>query len=182
MITGRGRFNLYLLAALVAVVACGCRTHKDNKNKVYATIRIHLEAGPQDTDREVQVPIYRAQPVQLLVQNEPFLTEGQVASAKVVDALGGFDLQVQFDRQGTWLLQQYSANNRGRHFALFSEFGEPGKKGKEGRWLAAPVFSTLNTSGLIQFTPDASREEADQIALGLNNIAKKNQADLKWAN
>ena len=177
MITGRGRFNLYLLLALTAVLACGCRTHKDSKDKLLATLRVHLEGGPQDTDRSIQIPLYRAHPFQLLVQNEAFLTEAQVASAKVVDALGGFDLQIQFDRQGTWLLQQYSANNRGKRFALFSQFGQ---KGKDARWLAAPEFSRMISDGLIQFTPDATREEADQIAAGLNNIAKKNQADQKW--
>jgi hypothetical protein len=177
MITGRDRFNLYLLAALVAVTACGCRTHKDPKAKELATLRIHLEAGPQDTGRSIQVPIYRAQPIQFQVQNEPFITELQVASAKVVDVLGGFDLQIQFNHQGTWLMQQYSANNRGRHFAVFTQFGE---KGKKTRWLAAPEFSMLITDGLIQFTPDASREEAEEIAIGLNNTAKKNEKDAPW--
>ena len=177
MITGRGRFNLYLLAALVAVVACGCRTHKDPKAKLLANLRVHLEAGPQDAGRSIQVPIYRAHPFQLQVQNEPFLTELQVASAKVVDALGGFDLQIQLNHQGTWLMQQYSANNRGRHFAIFTQFGE---KGKQSRWLAAPEFSMLITDGLIQFTPDASRAEADEIAIGLNNAAKKNEKDSPW--
>jgi hypothetical protein len=177
MITGRGRFNLYLLAALVAVVACGCRTHKDPKAKEFATLRVHLEAGPQDAGRSIQVPIYRAHPFQLQVQNEPFLTEVQVASAKVVDVLGGFDLQIQLNHQGTLLLQQYSADNRGRHFAIFTQFGE---KGKESRWLAAPEFSMLISDGLIQFTPDASREEADEIAIGLNNAAKKNEKDVQW--
>jgi len=177
MITGRGRFNLYLLLALVALSACGCRTHKNDKNKQFATLRIHLEAGPQDTGRSVQIPIYRASPYQLQIQNEPFITELQVASAKVVDVIGGFDLQIQLNREGTWLLQQYSANNRGKRFALFTQFGE---KVKEARWLAAPDFSRTMTDGLLQFAPDASREEADQIALGLNNAAKKNDADLKW--
>ena len=177
MITGRGRFNLYLLLALVAMVACGCRTHKDDKKKQFATLRMHLEAGPQDTDRAVQIPIYRAHPFQMQVQNEPFLTELQVSSAKVVDVLGGFDLQIQFNHEGTWLLQQYSANNRGRHFALFTQFGE---KGKKSRWMAAPEFSRLISDGMIQFTPDTSREEADEIAIGLNNAAKKNEADMQW--
>ena len=36
------------------------------------------------------------------------------------------------------------------------------------------------SDGLIQFTPDASREEADDIAIGLNNVAKKNEADMQW--
>ena len=88
MITGRDRFNLYLFLAFIAIAAGGCQTHKDDKSKQLATLRIHLEAGPQDADRSVQVPIYRANPVQLQVQNEPFITELNVASAKVVDVLG----------------------------------------------------------------------------------------------
>jgi hypothetical protein len=177
MITGRGRFNLYLLLAVVAVVACGCHSEKNARAKQLATLRVHLEAGSQDTGRSIQIPIYRAHPFQLQVQNEPFLTELQVASAKVVDVLGGFDLQIQLNHEGTMLLQQYSAKNRGRHFAIFTQFGE---KGREARWLAAPEFSMLINDGLIQFTPDASREEVDEIAIGLNNTAKKNQKDLQW--
>jgi hypothetical protein len=176
MSTGSRRFNLYLFLTLTAVVAGGCHTHNSPEHRI-ATIRIHLEAGQQDTDRSLMVPIYREHPFNVLVQNEPFLTEAQVTSAKVVEALGGFDIQVQFDRQGTWLLQEYSAKNRGRHFAIFSEFGE---KGKETRWLAAPTFAHLISDGLLQFTPDASREEADEIALGLHNIGLKNQDTTKW--
>ncbi len=175
MITGRSRFNLYLL--VVALAAGGCLTHKDPKAKELATLRVHLEAGSQDTDRSVQAPIYRASPVQVQIQNEPFLSELEVSSAKVVDVLGGFDLQIQLNHEGTMLLQQYSANNRGRRYVVFSQFGE---KGKQARWLAAPVFSRLMSDGLIQFTPDASREEAEDIAIGLNNTAKKNEADMKW--
>ena len=177
MITGRGRFNIYLLLALVLVAAGGCRTNKNDKSKQYATLRIHLQAGPDDTGRMRKVPIYRAQPVEVPVQDEPFLTEAQVASAKVVDALGGFDLQIQLNRQGTWLLQEYSASNPGKHYAIFSQFGE---KGKQTRWLAAPEFSRIISDGLLQFTPDASREEAEEIALGLNHIAKKNETAQKW--
>jgi hypothetical protein len=177
MITGRGRFNIYLLLALVTMAACGCRTNKNDKSKQYATLRLHLEAGADDTGRMLKVPIYRAQPVEVPVQQEPFLTEAHVASARVVEALGGFDLQIQLNRQGTWLLQEYSASNPGKHYAIFSQFGP---KGKESRWLAAPVFSRIISDGVIQFTPDASREESEEIALGLNNIARKNETAQKW--
>ena len=44
-----------------------------------------------------------------------------------------------------------------------------------GRWLAAPLVQTHITDGLLVFTPDATREEADQIAAGLNTVAKKLQ-------
>jgi hypothetical protein len=32
----------------------------------------------------------------------------------------------------------------------------------------------------LTFTPDATREEADQIVLGLNNVAEKIQGKLGW--
>lgn len=177
MITARRRFNLYLLLALAAVLAGGCRTHKHDKNKDLATLRVHLESTIDDTSRTKKVPIYRASPVDLTVDQEPFLTEAHVASAKVVDVLGGFDLQIQLNRQGSWLLQEFSASNPGKHYAIFTQFGE---KGKESRWLSAPIFSRIISSGIIEFTPDASREEAEEIAKGLNNIAKKNESNEKW--
>lgn len=177
MITVRGRFNLYLLLALVATIACGCRTHKNDKSKQLATLRIHLEAGGESSSRALKVPIYRANPVDVQIEQDPFLTEAHVASAQVVSALGGFDIQIQLNRQGTWLLQEYSAGNTGKHYAIFAQFGV---KGKETRWLAAPQFSRIISDGIIQFTPDASREEADEIALGLINIAKKNESNDKW--
>jgi hypothetical protein len=179
MITGRSRFNIYLWLALAvaAIAGGGCSTHKHDKDKQLATFRVHLEASVDDTLGRTKVPIYRAAPVELQVEEEPFLTEGHVESAKVVEVLGGFDLQIQLNRQGSWILQQYSASNPDRHYAIFSQFGE---KGKQARWLAAPEFTKLISNGLIQFTPDASREECDEIARGLNNIAKKNDENKKW--
>ena len=177
MITARGRFNLYLLLALVATIAGGCRTHKDDKSKQLATLRVHLEGGADGISKPKDIAIYRASPVDLQVEQEPFLTEAHVASARVVNAIGGFEIQIQLNRQGVWLLQEYSASNSGKRYAIFSQFGE---KGKESRWLAAPQFSRLVNDGIIQFTPDATREEADEIVLGLNHVAKKNESNDKW--
>ena len=177
MITGRYRFNIYLLLALAVVSLCGCQTHKHDKDKQLATFRVHLETDTDDSSRSQKIPIYRAAPVDIQVEKDPFLTEAHVASARVVDVLGGFDLMIQLNRQGIWLLQAYSGNNPGKRYAIFSQFGE---KGKDSRWLAAPQFSRIISSGIIQFTPDATREEANQIALGLNNIAKKNESNEKW--
>lgn len=180
MIIGRSRFNTYLLVVLAALSLCGCRTtntedHK--KSKLLATLRVHIEASTDDPMGTVTVPIYRASPVEITVEKEEFLNEAHVQSAKVVGALGGFELQIQLNRQGNWLLQNYSASNIGKHYAIFSQFGE---KGKQSRWLAAPVFTHLMSSGILQFTPDASREECEDIATGLNNLAKKNESNQKW--
>jgi preprotein translocase subunit SecD len=119
--------------------------------------------------------IFRQSPIDVTVEKTPFLTEGSIAEAKLVNAMGGFEISVQFDRQGMWLLEQYTSANRGRKIAVLCQFG---KDLKEHRWLAAPVISKHISDGLFVFTPDASREEAEEIVLGLNNVAKEMHG--KW--
>lgn len=178
MITVRSRFNINLLPVLALLLVCGCRTHQNNSpDKQLSTFRVHLEASPADTLISTKAPIYRADPVMLDIEKNPFLTEANVASAQVVNVLGGFDLRIQLNQEGSWILQSYSASNPGRHYAIFSQFGQ---KANKGRWLAAPIFSRLISDGVIQFTPDATHEECEQIALGLNNMAKKFNKENKW--
>lgn len=173
MIIGRNRFNIYLLPLLTAALLCGCRTHNNaegKEKKEMATLRVHLEASADDAFGGAKAQIYRADPVELTVEKDPFLTEAHVESAEVVNVLGGFDLRVKLNTEGSWLLQTYSASNPGKHYAIFSQFGE---KSNKGRWLAAPMFGRVMSDGILQFTPDASHEESEQIARGLNNMAKK---------
>jgi preprotein translocase subunit SecD len=104
------------------------------------------------------------------VEKEPFLTEGHVSTASVVDVVGGFALSIQFNRQGAGVLEEFTVQNRSRRIAVFSQFGE---KILDYRWLAAPVINHRIADGVFVFTPDATREEAEEIASGLNNVAKK---------
>jgi preprotein translocase subunit SecD len=134
---------------------------------------LHLEGNRFEKDRIQVISMLRDHPLEVTVLRESFLTEADVTEARVVEAEGGFALSVHFDHRGQWLLEQYSAGNKGRRFAIESEFG-PGMTTK--RWLAAPVISRRIGDGVLTFTPDTSREEADQIVLGLNNVAKKVQA------
>jgi hypothetical protein len=170
------RFNIYLLLAVSAVLLCGCRSAESKRKKQISTLRLHGEMNRDVTGRSEKIQIYRAQPVPLTVDKVPFVDEANVKEAKVIDALGGFALQIQFDRRGSWLLEQFSAALRDRHIAVFSQFVKPpAEKPEEARWLAAPLVTQAISNGLLVFTPDASREEAEQIALGLNNVAKKHK-------
>jgi len=177
MITGRSRFNIYLLFLCVAFLACGCGSTKNKKDEPLSTLRIHMEVTAVAMDFSIKVPIYRAKPVTLTVDKDPFLSELNVASAKVVEVMGGFALQIEFNHSGSMLLEQYTTANPGRHIAIFSLFG---KQKDDSRWLAAPVISRRISNGVLGFTPDASREETERIALGLNNYAKKSQEKSKW--
>lgn len=175
---GRRRFNLYLLLILLVGVAAGCKTEAQKKAKELATLRVHVEVIPESLDFSTSVPIYREKPVMVTVDKSPFLTEANVAGAKVVDEGGGYALEIRLDRQGSWLLEEYTTTNPGKHFAVFSAFRVNDKK--VSRWLGAPIFGHRISKGVFTFTPDATREETEAIVLGLNNVAKKNRENSKW--
>jgi hypothetical protein len=162
-----GQFNLYFALAAALALLCGCKTDK-NKSAT-AALRIHIEVTvPTATSQTVS--ILRSTPILATVLKEPILTEANVVAARIINAPGGFALQIQFDENGTWILEQYSAANPGKHFAIFGQWGE---KLAEGRWLAAPLITHRISDGALTFTPDASRTEMDSLVTGLNNVAKK---------
>jgi len=177
------RFNLYLCLALALGMTLGCKTEAGKRKKVLATLRLHQEVNPDATGRSEMVVVHRDPFIQMNLEKNTFLTEANIKGAKVVDVLGGFVIHVQYDQEGAWLLEQYSSAARGRHIAVFSQFQDhPGEKVNKGRWLTALKINNHITDGLLIFTPDVTREEADQIVLGLNNVQAKTKAgqEPKW--
>lgn len=160
---GLSLFNIYLLL-LAALAGAGCQTSK--KEKELSTIRFHLETNPDTTGRSTLVMVGRSEAFPVSIEKAPFLTEAHVQQASVVDALGGYQIMIQFDRQGTWLLEQYSTASKGKRVAVYSNF-------PEGRWLAAPRLSNRISDGLFVFTPDATRQESERIVKGLNLMVKE---------
>ena len=72
------------------------------------------------------------------------------------------------------LLEQYTSANPGKHMAIFSQFHRAGTEDQnESRWLAGPRITGRISNGVLIFTPDATLEETQLIALGLNNMSKK---------
>jgi preprotein translocase subunit SecD len=173
MMTRGLRFNLNLVLALALGIVCGCKS-ADPQKKVFGTLRLHQEAHPDPMGRTETAEIEAETPIRFTIYKEPFLTEKNIKEAKVIDVIGGFALQIQFDRQGSWLLEEYTSANQNKHILVESQVFGPGEeKLNKGRWLAAPQIRNHITDGLFTFTPEASREEAEQIALGLNHVAAK---------
>lgn len=177
MLVDGKRFNLYLCLVLALAVGYGCQTAEGKKKKQLSTLRVHLEVNRDaSTNRNELIDVPRDNPIHLNVQKAPFISEANIRQAMVTNVLGGFELRLQFDRQGSWLLEQVTAGNPAKRLAIFSQWTvPPDYKVNQGRWLAAPQIRRRITDGVLLFTPDASREEAEQIALGLNNLAKKSK-------
>jgi hypothetical protein len=164
----RRRFNIYLALMLALVSFCGCQT--DKKLKDVSAVRVHLQADPNAAGATATVSVVRNDPVSVTIGQDPILTEANVIAARVIDATGGFAVEIQFDESATLMLEQYTAANPGRHLVIFGQWGE---KLADGRWLAAPLITHRISNGLLAFTPDLSRAQADRFVLGLNNLYAK---------
>jgi len=155
---------------MALAMLCGCQTEKHEKGKEVSALRVHIEVNSDNTGTTQGISVLRSDPVLINIAKEPVLTEASIIEAKVIDSRGGFAVRVQFDESSALMLEQYSAANPGKHFAIFGQWGE---KTADGRWLAAPLITHRIADGILAFTPDMSREEADRLVLGLNNVAKK---------
>ncbi|HVU28139.1 MAG TPA: hypothetical protein VHG71_10450 [Verrucomicrobiae bacterium] len=165
------QFNLFLTLVILAGFICGCSTESKEakkEKKQIAALRVHIEVSRNDISSKQTVSVLRSDPVMVTIADDPILTEANIIAARIIDAPGGFAIEVQFDEIAMSLLEHYSATNPGRHFVIFGQWGE---KLANGRWLAAPLITHRIANGILAFTPDCSREEANQLVLGLNNLA-----------
>jgi preprotein translocase subunit SecD len=163
------RFNLYLLLLAVGLLAAtGCQT--DKKDKQLASLRIHIENRAQLVDSGKTVSVLRSSPVLVTIGPDPVLTEANVVAARLLQSEGGYAIEVKFDESGTYMLEQYTSANSGKHFVIFCQWSD---KTQDSRWLAAPIITHRIPNGYLSFTPDATEAEAKQIVTGLNNMAKK---------
>lgn len=178
-------FNKILAVLLVLALVCGCSSQKNatkqtsqpKKNtksglKEATRISFHVEINPDGTERCVQAQIYRKNPITITVDRSPVLHEGFVERADVVEFMGTYAIRIKFDSTGTLLLDNVTTSNRGRHLAIFCQFSD-------ARWIGAPLITQRISNGVFIFTPDATKEEAERIVRGLNNVANAVQPKKK---
>lgn len=167
--------NSIFCAALALALLAGCYAPDDPKGagktkpgKEAAVLYFHIETSPDGTpfSQQVNVPRGTAEPIN--VEVKPFLESGSLLEATLVDTdkFGGFALLLQFNQHGVFALDSYTSANRGRRIAVFAQFGDQ-------RWIAAPLINRRISNGMLQFTPDLTREEAEYVVAGLNNVAAK---------
>jgi hypothetical protein len=168
-----GRFNVYLTVLLMLALApTGCALFHKKKPAPVGAVRVHIEsASPSENDGQ-KISVLRADPVVVTITKDPVLTEADLLRAALVISPDGFYVQLKFDDTGALTLEQFYGAYGGKHFAVFGQWGD---KLKDGRWLAAPIIEGRNTSGILSFTPDMTRDEAQQWVDGLNAVAKKIQ-------
>lgn len=169
MVIRPSRFNIYLLLAVALGVVAGCSSAASREKKQIATLRVHMEAPHDPSSLTETVSLLRAAPVSIKIESQPFLTEGDLAVAKIIAGKDEFVLRLQLNQQGQRLLEQYSSANPQRRLAIRSQF----RQGTNvfDRWLAAPLVLGRISDGVLVFSPDADRGESEALVRGLNNAA-----------
>lgn len=162
------RFNIYFALVIAMALVGGCQT--DKKKDQISALRVHLQANQNTVGATLPVTLLRSNPVTVTIARDPILTEASVVAARIIETPGGFAIEVQFDETSSLMLEQYSSANPGLHFVVFGQWSE---KIADSRWLAAPLITKRIANGELAFTPDITREQADLLVLGLNNVAKK---------
>jgi hypothetical protein len=132
-------FNLYFTLGCL-VLTGGCALFKEAKEEVnpkkeQSTIRLYLEGQRADKTTSGTV-LVTSNKFPYTVQRDPFLTEAEVSKASIVDdpsGDGSYSIQLKFDDHGSLLLDMYTAENRGKHIIVFSQFPTPGLKHKKAK-------------------------------------------------
>src|SRR5580700_7878949 len=109
------RFNLYLLAATLGLLATSCAMW--HRHRAFgAVLRIHLEAQANAGGATKSISVMRSQPMTFNISTDAILTESDVSGARLVDSPGGgFSVEVTFEETGGWKLEQYTASNPDKH-------------------------------------------------------------------
>jgi hypothetical protein len=160
------RFNIVLLAVLLTLAA-GCAS----LSKKATVLRVHIEAsGAYNPNDVMSIEVGKDGLFPLTVEKIPILDEGHIARASVAKARDNYVIVIEFDRHGSWVLEQYTTTARSLHMAIYSQFGT-------NRWLAAPEIKRTIKDGVLSFTPDATLAETERLIEGLNNVAAEAQKD-----
>lgn len=168
-------FNIYLLLILLGVGFLTACKNKEEEEKKKAVIRLHLEVDPNVVRRSSPVPILRSSPILINVADDFIVHEGYIETATLVDSPGGgYAISLTYDQSGAWTLQNVTSGALGKHVAVYAQFYP------EPRWLAAPLLTRPITNGVFNFTPDATREEAQHIVDGVNYVIKKRKDQSYW--
>ena len=168
-------FNGFLAFVLIVFVASCATSEESKRKKEISTLRIHIEADPGDADRSSAISVHRSSPMLLNIDREAVLDESEVVVAKVIGQSNElFAVEIEFTRRGGWILKRTTVAGRGKHLAIFSEFGD------QARWLAAPLVTAKNSGGRLVFTPDATYQEAERFVHGLNNWAHQRERKENW--
>ncbi|MCC7373777.1 MAG: hypothetical protein IT581_03910 [Verrucomicrobiales bacterium] len=140
------------------------------KPKAVKRFRVHVESKHDIPERSIIVELGKPNPLRFTAEKLPILNEVHVVKAALLDEVGGFRVQITFNSLGTRILESYTSAAAGRHLLVMTEIDG------EARWLGAPLIRRRLGDGVLDFIPNASREDMERMVNGLNKEVRKNKS------
>jgi hypothetical protein len=140
------------------------------KPKAVKRFRVHVESKHDIPERSLVVELGKPNPVRFTAEKLPILNEVHVTKAALLDEVGGFRVQITFNTLGAKILESYTAAAAGRHLLIMTEIDG------EARWLGAPLIRRRLGEGVLDFIPNATREDMERLVNGLNKEVRKNKS------
>lgn len=147
-------------------------TKKKKEEKPAAMVRVFMETTDDGTAPKVDV--IRSRPLAVAITKQPFIDERDIVRAILLETPdGGFMMKLELTSHGKQSLEMATVSSNGRRMVVFSQWTMDGVEKPEERWLAAPLIRTPLHDGVMVFSMDCNREEANRIVDGINNVAIK---------
>lgn len=161
---------LTLWAAASLSASADSDLHLAKRKKDVKRFRVHVESKHDIPERSLVVELGKPNPVKFNAEKLPILNEVHVTKAALLDEIGGFKVQITFNTLGAKILESYTAAAAGRHLLIMTEIDG------EARWLGAPLIRRRLGEGVLEFIPNASREDMERMVNGLNKEVRKNKS------
>jgi hypothetical protein len=145
---------------------------KKKEEKAAAMVRVFMETTDDGTAPKVDV--IRSRPISVAITKQPFIDERDIVRAILLETPdGGFMIKLEMTSHGKQALEMATVSSNGRRMVVFSQWTMDGVEKPEERWLAAPLIRSPLHDGVMVFSVDSNREEANRIVDGINNVAIK---------
>lgn len=137
---------------------------------------VFVEHAPNQGVDVVQMQIHRASQRSTYVASRPvlLLSPGMMTGVGLEESEGGvLTMEVRFTSRGTAEMQRITAKHQQeRLYFVVAQPHQEDKKRLVSRCLGVVFVNQTIAPGAVKFTPDADREEAIEIANGLQEALK----------
>ncbi len=169
---------LSLLSTLILAIGCNYANYSVETKRNKAQFAFFIEGFPRQGEETKLLKFHQAKPKFIHIDPNPVLKgdSGMLTSSKVIDTEDGLHaIQLDFTTLGQSVMEHITTNYRARRlYVVVAQSDVQSKTNKIiMRCIGAKYIQQTVSAPYMVFTPDASREESENIV----NLANKTLKD-----
>ena len=159
------------------VVGCNYANYSVETKRNKAQFALFIEGFPQQGEDTKLLKFYQAKPRLVHINPNPVLRgdSGMITSSRVIDTQDGLHaIQLDFTTLGQSIMEHVTTNYRARRlYVVVAQSDDHSKTNRvKMRCIGAKYIQQTVSAPYMVFTPDASREESENIVKLANKTLK----------